>query len=81
MAEIKIRRLDANVLRVLKARARAGGISLEEEVRRTLSETIAASHEALARRAAACRAASKPPPGVKPLDSTDIIREERDASG
>jgi plasmid stability protein len=81
MGEIKIRRLDDNILKVLKARARSRGISLEEEVRRTLSETIAVRHEAFRLRAAACRAASKPPPGVTPLDSTDIIREERDAWG
>jgi plasmid stability protein len=81
MSEFKVRQLDANVLAALKTRARARGISLEEEVRRTLTDSVARRWAALAQQAAACRAASKPPPGVTPLDSTDIIREERDAWG
>lgn len=81
MGEIKIRRLDDNVLAALKARAKQHGVSLEEEVRRTLSESVVAKRAAFARRAAASRAATKPPPGVTASDSVDLIREQRDAWG
>jgi plasmid stability protein len=81
MAEIKVRRLDDRVVAALKARAKKRGVSLEEEVRATLSASVAARRQVLARRAAALRAAAGGTPGNPELDSARIIREERDAWG
>jgi plasmid stability protein len=63
----------------LKARAKAKGVSLEEEVRRVLTASIAADREELLRRARALHAAAGGKPGKPELDSARIIREERDA--
>lgn len=81
MADLTVRGLDDRVLAELKARAQRHGLSLEEEIRRTLTESVAVNREAFIRRAAACREASKPPPGITPTDSTEIIRAMRDAWG
>src|SRR5437870_2533008 len=63
MAEVKIRKLDDDVARALRTRARQRGVSLKEEARRTLSESVAKKLDAFARRAAACRAATRRPKG------------------
>ena len=81
MAELKVRQVDDHLVAVLKQRARHKGISLEEEVRRTLAASVAADREALIRRAAAMRAAIGEKPRDPALDSARIIREERDAWG
>jgi len=49
MAEVKIRKLDDGVARALRTRARERGVSLEEEARRTLSESVAKKAEGQAR--------------------------------
>jgi len=59
MADVNVRHLDENVARALWTRAKARGLSLEEEVRRSLAESIAVKQDAFARRAAACRAATR----------------------
>lgn len=81
MAELKVRQLDERVAAALKARAKKRGVSLEEEVRATLSASVLARRGAFARRAAALRAAAGGKPGDPKLDSARIIREERDAWG
>jgi plasmid stability protein len=81
MAEVKIRRLDEDVARALRARARERGVSLEEEARRTLGESVVTKLRAFARRAAASRAATRPPRGKVPSDSAVLIRKDRDAWG
>lgn len=80
MADLKVRNLDDHVAAVLKARARHG-ISLAEEIRRTLAASVQADREALIRRAAAVRAAAGGKPGKPEFDSARIIREARDAWG
>src|SRR5262249_62238816 len=55
MADVKVRNLDENVVRALRTRAKARRLSMEEEVRRSLAESIAVKQDAFARRAAACR--------------------------
>jgi len=80
MAEVKVRQLDEQVAAALKARARKRGVSLEEEIRRTLSASVVTRRRAFARRAEASRAASGAP-GDPALDSARTIREERDAWG
>jgi len=81
MGEFKVRRLDAKVAAALRARAKARGVSMEEEVRRTLADSVASKRDAFVRRAAACRAATRRPRGRPATDSAVPIREERDAWG
>ncbi len=80
MADLKVRQLDEHVARVLKTRASKRGVSLEEEVRSTLSASVAAKRNAFGRRAAALRAATAPQSATG-TDSVRIIRRERDADG
>ena len=81
MANIKVRNLDDSVATTLRARAKAKGVSLEEEVRRTLAASVEADRAELVRRARALHAAAGGKPGKPQLDSARIIREERDAWG
>jgi plasmid stability protein len=82
MADLKVRNLDDSVASALKARAKANGLSLEEEVRRTLAASVAADREELVRRAKALHAAAGGAPGRRPeLDSARLIRDERNALG
>jgi plasmid stability protein len=81
MADLKVRNLDDGVASALKARAKARGISLEEEIRRTLMASVAADREELVRRAKALHAAAGDAPGWTELDSARLIRDERDAWG
>ena len=81
MADLKVRNLDDHVAAVLKARAQEQGISLEEEARRTLARSVARDRADLVRRAEALHAAAGGKPGKPELDSSRIIREERDAWG
>ncbi len=80
VADIKVRQLDERVARTLKTRAARRGVSLEEEVRATLSASVSAKRDAFRRRAAALRSASAGHRG-KRTDSARIIRQERDATG
>jgi plasmid stability protein len=81
MADLKVRNLDDAIASALKARAKAKGVSLEEEVRRTLTASVAADREELVRRAKALHAAAGGRPGNPELDSARTIRAERDAWG
>ena len=81
VAELKVRQVDDRVVAALKVRARKRGVSLEEEVRATLSASVLARRHAFSRRAAALRAASGALPGRPALDSARTVREERDAWG
>ena len=81
MADIKVRNLDDSVASALKARAKAKGVSLEEEVRRTLTASVEADRAELVRRARALHAAAGGRPGRPELDSARTIRKDRDAWG
>lgn len=81
MADLKVRNLDDHVARILRARAERKGISLEEEVRRTLAASVSTDRSELVKRARALHAAAGNRPGRPELDSARIIREERDAWG
>jgi plasmid stability protein len=80
MAELKVRQLENRVATALRSRAERRGVSLEEEVRSTLTAAVDARREAFARRAAACRTAAGAP-GAPRLDSARLVRKERDARG
>jgi plasmid stability protein len=81
MADLKVRNLDDAIARALNARAKAKGVSLEEEVRRTLTASVMVDREELVRRAKALHAAAGGRPGSPELDSARTIRAERDAWG
>jgi len=81
MADLKVRNLDDHVARVLRARAEQKGISLAEEVPRTLSASVRADREALIRHAEALRKQAGDLPGRPEMDSARIIRKARDAWG
>ncbi|HLK11607.1 MAG TPA: hypothetical protein VKW76_09515 [Candidatus Binatia bacterium] len=81
MADLKVRNLDEAVARALRKRARARGVSVEEEVRAALADSVATKRAAFVRRAAASRAATRPRDDRPPSDSTPGIRRERDAWG
>lgn len=79
MASLKVRQLDERIMKALKIRASRRGVSLEEDVRSTLTASVAIRRDAFRRRAAALRAGSR---GGRPAgDSARIIRKERDANG
>lgn len=80
MANLKVRQLDENIARALKTRAARRGVSLEEEIRSTLSASVILRRCAFSRRAAALRASTAGPKSAA-LDSARIIRKERDATG
>ncbi|MGH7279092.1 MAG: FitA-like ribbon-helix-helix domain-containing protein [Candidatus Rokuibacteriota bacterium] len=79
MAELKVRQVDDRVAAALKARARKRGVSLEEEVRATLTASVLSRRRAFARRATALRSAGRV--GSAALDSARVIRSERDERG
>ena len=81
MADIKVRNLDDRIADILRTRAKQRGISLEEEVRRTLAASVNSDMEGFARRAAAVRAATAGPEHDPAADSVATIREQRDAWG
>jgi len=81
MADIKVRNLDPRIADILRARAKRRGLSLEEEIRRTLTASVSADMEAFARRAAAVRAATAGQEDDPSADSVPAIREQRDAWG
>lgn len=81
MADLKVRQLDDGVADALRARAGRKGVSLEEEVRSTLTASVEARRRAFLRRAKAIRAAISDTPGKPSLDSALLIRKDRDERG
>jgi plasmid stability protein len=81
MGDIRLRNLDERVADVLRTRARNRGISLAEEIRRTLAASIACDMEAFARRAAALRAQTAGQEHDPAAESVVAIRKQRDAWG
>jgi plasmid stability protein len=75
MAQVLIRQLDHRVVEVLRARARARGLSLEQSLRNMLTEA-ARQGDALRDELARLRATT--PAAGRQLDVAALIREERD---
>ena len=76
MAQVLVRNLDDQVVATLRMKAELRGCSLEQELRRVLTEAARLTPEervALVRRAQAMT-----PPGVPQADSAELIREDRD---
>ncbi|MDP1571340.1 MAG: hypothetical protein Q8L86_15200 [Vicinamibacterales bacterium] len=81
MAELKVRQLSDEVAAALRARAGRKGISLEEEVRGTLAASVEIKRQAFLRRARAIRKSIGDRSSAPSLDSTRLIRKERDRHG
>lgn len=81
MADLKVRQLSDQVADALRARAGRKGISLEEEVRGTLAASVEFKRQAFLRRAKAIRKSIGDKSSASSLESTRMIRKERDSRG
>ena len=81
MADLKVRQLSNEVADALRARAGRKGISLEEEVRGTLAASVEFKRQAFLRRAKAIRKSIGDKSSASSLESTRMIRKERDSRG
>ena len=75
MATIIIRNLDELVAERLRLRARANGVSVEEEARRVLADGTKLTRKDIAAAAAAIRAQQK----MHRSRAADLLREDRDS--
>ncbi len=73
MAQLTVRRVTDQIVRELKQRAAANGRSAEAEHREILRRTLLGNSEDFATRAAALRERL-----VSTVDSTEVIRADRD---
>lgn len=80
MADVKIRNLDDRLYETYRAMAAAAGISLEEQLRRVLSEHLSEERRAMIRDVEEGLKRMKSKHGVLP-DSTPGIRADRDRRG
>ncbi|MGE0722934.1 MAG: hypothetical protein AB7O45_01095 [Alphaproteobacteria bacterium] len=80
MADVKVRGLREDVVEFHRAQAQAAGRSLEEELRRLLTDTALAQRAEAIRELNEGREKLRKRYGVFP-DSTEIIRAERDERG
>jgi plasmid stability protein len=80
MADVKIRRLEDWVVDTHRALAEADGISLEEELRRVVTEAALKPQHEFARKVRALKDQLREKYGEMP-DSTPLIREDRDRRG
>ncbi len=81
MADLKVRQLSDEVADALRTRAARKGISLEEEVRGTLAASVEFRRQVFLRRAKAIRTSIGDTSAVPSLESTRLIRRERDRRG
>lgn len=75
MADIEVRNLDDRIADILRTTAQQRGISLQEEIRRTLAAPVESD------RAAPIRAATAGQEHDPSADSGATMREQRDAWG
>lgn len=80
MADVKIRKLEDWVVETHRALAEAAGRSLEEELRRLVTEAALKPQHEFARQVRALKDELLERYGVMP-DSTPLIREDRDRRG
>jgi plasmid stability protein len=76
MAQVLVRNLDDAVVEELKHKAQSRGLSLEEQLRRIITEAASPTRTEMDRLMASCRAMT--PDGPRDL-AEDLIREDRDA--
>jgi len=75
MAQVIIRNLDERVVEALKARAAQRGHSLEQELREIVTAAACPSREEVLAAVDRIRAMT---PDVVNMDSTELLREDRD---
>lgn len=80
MADLKIRKLDDWVVEHFRSRAKQAGHSLEEELRRELTESALRARREFAQDSRRMRQELRDKYGVF-SDSAELIREDRDARG
>jgi plasmid stability protein len=80
MADVKIRKLDDWVVETHRALAEAAGRSLEEELRRVVTEAALKPQHEFARKVRMLKESLREEYGTMP-DSTPLIREDRDERG
>jgi plasmid stability protein len=79
MAQVIVRNLEDEVIEQHRARAKARGVSLEQELRDVLRQAARPSKEELLAERDRCQAMTpKLPRGAKRTSAEDIIREIRD---
>ena len=76
MGQVIVRKLDDAVIAAHKQRARARGVSLEQQLRDVRAEAARPSREEIIADLRRIRAMT--PKGPR-IDSTDLIREDRDS--
>jgi antitoxin FitA len=76
MGQVIVRKLDDEVIAAHKRRAKARGVSLEQQLRDVLAETARLTREEMIADLRRIRAMT--PPGPRML-SEDLIREDRDS--
>lgn len=75
MAQVIIRNVDDDAIRLLKDRARRKGVPLESELRTIVVDASRNDHAGFRARAADCR---RRVAGRQHGDSTKLVREDRD---
>jgi len=80
MADVKVRKLDDWVVATIRTRAQRAGRSLEQELRRMLTEAVLNAQRDFGERAAALRRDLRKRHGIL-ADSTPGIREDRESRG
>lgn len=75
MGQVLVRNLDDEVIRTHRARAKARGVSLEQELREVLRHAARPTRDELLEEMARCRAMT---PARHRTPAEDIIREVRD---
>ena len=80
MGQVIVRNLDDSVIERHRERAKARGISLEQELRDVLTRAAGPSKAELLAEAQRVRAMTpEPPPGQPWLSAEELVREDRDS--
>jgi plasmid stability protein len=80
MGQVIVRNLDDEVIERHRERAKARGVSLEQQLRDVLAESAQPSREELVEEMRRIRSLTpKPPPGQRVIEGWELIREDRDS--
>jgi plasmid stability protein len=80
MGQVIVRNLDDDVIERHRARAKARGVSLEQELRDVLARAVRPpADEYLAEMRRIRAMTPEPPPGELWISAEDLIREDRDS--
>jgi plasmid stability protein len=80
MGQVIVRQLDDAVIEAHRRKAKARGVSLEQELREVITHAARFDREQLVRRLDEIRAMTPAPPaGAPALAAEDLVREDRDS--